>query len=192
MFRPVDRRCEHAARNATHACRIKSRRICLGVTGALSRLSPGSPATQTWRTEMKNTRLRFAAVVAAIVAFPAALAWAAGLWSTLPGIGAASFCGSTVTGITLPAAQGPYAVVPGSTQGTGASSCGQTIPAGPAVFTGNEYSPYDTGTSVSPATAVVGIIQLGQGPMIDLTTVGTAQTIPNNTPWFFLDGGPAP
>ena len=70
-------------------------------------------------------------------------AWAAGMWSTLPIYGQSSFCASNVSGVGLPAGQGPYGVVPGSTQGTSSGICGQTVPAGPAVLTGTEGIPAD-------------------------------------------------
>ena len=116
-------------------------------------------------------------------------AYSAGMYQTLPVIGGAAYCASTIgsptgqTGITGTAG--------GNSTG---SVCGQTVPAGPAVFAGSEVVPMDIyapGTSSylgGAPTALTNITQLGQGPTIDLTTVGTAQTIPNNTPWYFLDG----
>jgi hypothetical protein len=122
-------------------------------------------------------RYRGAAVAAVVALFASAgLVNAAGLWDNFVQIGQSSFC---ATYATTAAGQ----------------ACVQFVPAGPATFSGNEYSAYDlnqqgtTGVTAGGAqTASVGIVQLGQGPMIDLTTVGTAQTIPNNTPFYFLDG----
>jgi hypothetical protein len=65
---------------------------------------------------------------------------------------------------------------------------------GPTVFQGTEAVPADlyatstTPVSTVPSSAYVSVVQLGNGPAIDLTTVGTANVIPNNTPWYFLDG----
>lgn len=81
-------------------------------------------------------------------------AYAAGLWSTLPHVGQGSFCASTVSGVTLPAAQGPYGVVPGSTQGTGQGPCAQTVPAGPAL-TGNENVPADLNGGGDPQSGTI-------------------------------------
>ena len=116
-------------------------------------------------------------------------AYSAGMYQTLPVIGGAAYCASAIgsptgqTGIT------------GTAGGTGAGYvCGQTVPAGPALFLGSEVVPMDIyapGTSSylgGAQTALTNITQLGQGPMVDLTTVATAQTIPLNTPFYFLDG----
>jgi hypothetical protein len=91
---------------------------------------------------------------------------AAGNWSTLPVVGGASYCASTVSGVNLPSSQGPFGVVPGSTQGSGSQGiCGQTVPAGPTGVTGVEMIPADTGlaNSASPQTAVIpsALLQLG-------------------------------
>jgi hypothetical protein len=136
-------------------------------------------------------RTAFAAAILAAIAAP--VAYGAGMFSTLPGIGGASYCASTVTGVTLPAAQGPFGVSPGSTQGTGVGICGQTVPAGPAVFAGTEVVPFDVqapGTSATAGgaqTALVNVNQLGQGPVVDNNVAGATQTIPNGTQWFVLD-----
>ena len=120
------------------------------------------------------------------------VAVASGLFTTLPGIGQGSYCASTVTGVTLPTGQGPYGVVPGSTQGTGMSICGQTVPAGPLTFAGTEYFPVDIGpigttSGQQPATALVQLAQLGQGPLVDVTIVAATQTIPNGTAFYVID-----
>jgi hypothetical protein len=150
------------------------------------------------KMENRMKKLRLAVLAGlALLAAPLAPAQAAGVWETWVGIGASAYCASTVTGVTLPVAQNAYGVVPGSTQGTGMSLCGQTVPPGPLVFAGTEYIPADigplgsTGNGGGASSAVVSLLQLGQGPMIDLTTVGTAQTIPNGTPFYFLDGAQA-
>jgi hypothetical protein len=140
---------------------------------------------------MNVRRTALAAALIAALGIP--LAWGAGLFSTLPGIGGASYCASTVTGVTLPASQGPFGVSPGSTQGTGIGICAQTVPAGPPTFTGNETMPADlqvpgsSSTAGGANTALVNINQLGQGPVVDNNVAGAAQTIPNGTQWFVLD-----
>jgi hypothetical protein len=91
-------------------------------------------------------KLKHALSIATATLFAGAgAAWGAGNWSTLPIAGSGSFCGSTVSGVTLPSSQGPYGIVPGSTQGTGSGICGQTIPAGPAEASGTYLIPADTG-----------------------------------------------
>lgn len=93
----------------------------------------------------------------AVVLAGSLIAGAAGLWSTLPIVGQGSFCGSYVSGVGLPASQGPFGVVPGSTQGSGSGICGQTIPAGPLALTGEELIPADTGLvgSAPPQTVAI-------------------------------------
>ena len=128
-----------------------------------------------------------AAMVAASVSFVGVAAYAGGSFQTLPVIGGSSYCASTVTGT------GGLGGTTGQGQGTVGSICGQTVPAGPTVFSGAEVAPFDLyapGTSTSnggPQTALVNITQLGQGPMLDVTSPATA-TIPANTPYYFLDG----
>jgi len=140
-----------------------------------------------------SRRMALAAAVVAAIGIGAPLAYAAGVWSTLPLIGGASYCASTVTGTTLPSSQGPFGVVPGSTQGTGNSICGQTVPAGPLTFAGTETIPMDLyapGTSNGaggPTTALANINQLGQGVVVDSTSSSATQTIPNNTQFYVLD-----
>jgi hypothetical protein len=111
---------------------------------------------------MKLSFRKAGLIVAALVAAPL-IAWGAGNWSTLPVVGDTSFCGSTVSGVTLPAGQGPYGVVPGSTQGTGQGPCGQTIPAGPPALTGEELIPADTqlANSAPPQTVTIPSSLLG-------------------------------
>ena len=129
-----------------------------------------------------------AAAFAALLACAPAPAYAGGWWSDWVGIGLPSYCASIVTGT------GNLSGTTGTGQGTIGSICAQTVPAGPTTFAGTEYLPLDIyalGANVQsggPSSAVVTIVQLGQGPMVDQTTVGTTQTIPANTPWFFLDG----
>jgi hypothetical protein len=137
-------------------------------------------------------KIRLAALAAVACLAVPMLAYAGGMWQTWVGIGQPSYCASVVSGVTLPSGQGPYGVVPGSTQGTGQGPCAQTVPAGPSLFTGNEYVPVDLGplgsTSSGPTTsAVVTLPQLGQGALLDVTSV-TSSTIPGGTPFYLLDG----
>lgn len=138
-----------------------------------------------------------AIALASLLGIANAPAHAAGLWQTLPGIGYPSYCASLVSGVTLPAGQGPYGVVPGSTQGNGSGICGQTVPAGPTVFAGTEYLPLDIGplgstsNGAPPTSAVTRIEALGNGPVVDSVASGAALTIPNNTGYFVLDTGTA-
>ena len=134
----------------------------------------------------------FAVIVAGSIAY------AAGNWSTLPIVGATSFCGSTVSGVTLPSTQGNYAVVPGSTQGNGFGICGQTIPAGPPDLTGSELVPADTAlqNGQPPATVTIPLPSIASGApnyVSALTLQGAGEaatasyTIPNNVTNTILD-----
>lgn len=114
---------------------------------------------------MKMTRV---GAIAALLA-SAGLAWGAGNWSTLPVVGGASFCGSTVTGT------GNLGGVTGQGQGTLGSICGQTIPAGPPGLTGVETVPMDT--------------NLGGGAPPQTVVMPTALLGPLNTHWNRLIGG---
>jgi hypothetical protein len=122
-------------------------------------------------------RLQKTAAIGAFVLIGGSMAYGAGGWFGLPQIGGPSYCISQTT----PGGPGTTPV------------CTSTAPAGPTAFTGTEMVPTDiTGNvATTPATAYTALVQLGQGPMIDLTTVGTAQTIPNATPFYFLDGAQA-
>jgi len=112
---------------------------------------------------------------AALVA-TAGVALAVGLWPGIPLLGGAAYCVNSVNGV-----------------------CQANAPAGNPLFLGSEAVPVDTyganqatnSQGVNQATQLVALTQLGQGPMVDQTTVGTTQTIPNNTPFFFLDGAQA-
>jgi len=100
-------------------------------------------------------------------------AFAGGSFQTLPLVGGGSYCAST------------------STTSAG-QTCTQTVPAGPATFTGNEVVPADlaapgTNNGVPVNTALVDIQQLGQGAILDLTTVAST-TIPAGTSWLFVHG----
>jgi len=118
------------------------------------------------------------------------VAYAAGLWTTLPIIGGASFCASTVSGTSLPSTQGPYGLVPGSTQGTGSSICAQTVPAGPPSLTGAEKFPVDTGLAggASPSSAVVTTCQIAGGSYAILSPNASTATIANQVCYYIIGG----
>jgi len=105
---------------------------------------------------MKITpRVMLAAVLVAAIGIPSAIA--AGLFSTLPIVGSASFCASTVTGT------GGLGGITGQGQGSTGSICGQTVPAGPSFLTGQEMIPADTqlGGGASPQTVRIPVTLLG-------------------------------
>lgn len=101
-----------------------------------------------------KTRLGMAA---AFLAVAGTLALAAGNWSTLPVVGGASFCASTVTGA------GGLGGITGQGQASTGSICGQTVPAGPPALTGSETFPADTNLagSAPPQTVVIPVGVLG-------------------------------
>ena len=106
------------------------------------------------------------------------IAESAGNWSTLPIYGSPPVCVSTVSGVTSTGNQ-PYLMVPGSTQGTGSSICGQTMPAGPPALLGTELIPVDTGiaNSASPQTAVMPNALVGSlNPKVNLLIGGDFAT----------------
>jgi hypothetical protein len=129
---------------------------------------------------MKLTRRLSGLLAVALTAGIATAAYAAGNWSTLPIVGSASFCASTVSGVQLPAGQGSYGVVPGSTQGSGQSICGQTVPAGPAALTGSELIPMDTGlANGAPPQTVVAPSNLFASGAMQVVTGTASVTIAN-------------
>jgi hypothetical protein len=134
-------------------------------------------------------RFRGVAIAAAVaLCASAGIAYAAGLWSTLPIVGGSSYCASYVTGT------GNLSGATGQGQGTIGQICGQTVPAGPATFTGTEMVPMDllapgTQSQGPTTTALANISQLGQGALDDVTASGAALTIPNGTMFYVLDTG---
>ena len=70
------------------------------------------------------------------------------------------------------------------------TTCAEFTPAGPATFSGSELVPADTQlpNGNQPQTVRIPLTSLGQGAALDVTSVGTSQTIPANTPFYFLDG----
>jgi hypothetical protein len=121
-----------------------------------------------------NIRKIFAGLGALVLS--AGIAWSAGLFQTLPQQGGGSYCGSLAQN----------------------GACSATVPAGPTSQNGQESFPADTfgpgaagstssGGGVPPQSVYFNGTQLSAGPMVDQTTVGTTQIIPNNTGYFFLD-----
>lgn len=136
------------------------------------------------------TKHRIAGLLAgsALLAAPS-IAFAGGSFQTLPGIGAPSFCASTVTGT------GSLGGTTGQGQGTTGSICAQTVPAGPATFTGTEITNMDlyapgTSNGNPVQTASANIQQLGQGAFLDVASPATA-TIPAGVVFYSLDGAQA-
>lgn len=121
-----------------------------------------------------------------LAAMVSTVAYAAGLFSTLPIIGGASFCASTVTGT------GGLGGITGQGQGSTGSICGQTVPAGPPSLTGAELFPADTGAGGNgggAATAVVTTCQMGAGAYTLVSPwTGTTATIPNQTCYYYVGG----
>ena len=120
------------------------------------------------------TRYRSAAIGLCALLITGGIAMAAGLYSTLPIVGGASFCASTVSGT------GNLGGITGQGQGTLGSICGQTVPAGPSVVTGNELIPADEPNSngASPQTVVLTLASLNAMPTT-YSAVFTPATSPN-------------
>ena len=116
-------------------------------------------------------RYRSAAVGLAALMLSSAALWAAGNWSTLPIVGGAAFCASTVTGT------GGLGGITGQGQGTTGSICGQTVPIGPTIVTGTELIPADTNLTggAPPQTVVLSLGSLNAFPL-SVTTVLTNNT----------------
>ena len=136
-------------------------------------------------------------VAAALLSVGTVAAIASGSFQTLPIVSELSFCGSNVSGVTLPSGQGPYGQVPGSTQGTGSGVCGQVIPAGPPALTGNEIFPADVSTATTsptfqgqPTTVAVPIILTDSGAYQYSTPNATRAnfTLVNPLNFLILDG----
>lgn len=122
---------------------------------------------------MTKDRIALLSGVALLVAAPL-VAIAGGSFQTLPVIGGPSYCASQVTGAT-------------------GQICGQTVPAGPPAFTGNEVTNFDTSTpgtttSAPPQSALASILQLGQGASVLLGNAGGSVTMAFGTGFLFVDG----
>lgn len=123
-------------------------------------------------------------LAAGLLAVMASVTFAAGNWSTLPIVGGASFCASTVTGT------GSLGGITGQGQGSTGSICAQTIPAGPPSLTGAEQFPADTKLtgSAPPQTVVVTTCQLGAGAYSIVSATAGAATIANQVCWYIISG----
>ena len=133
---------------------------------------------------------------AAAICVAGTIAFAAGMWPTLPLLGGAAYCGGSLgVGPVQSGLTGFGAGVAGAGVTTGTTICGQTVPAGPAQFAGTEVFPtdiYAPGTAQiggGASTALVSITQVGQGLITDDVTAGATVTIPNGTTFFVLDTG---
>lgn len=132
---------------------------------------------------MINVR-RTALAAALIMSLGTLCAYAAGSWSTLPIVGGASFCASTVTGT------GSLGGITNQGQGTTGSICAQTVPAGPPSLTGAEKIPADTqlGGGGSPQTVVITTCQFGAGAytLVSKPSSGINATIPNQVCFYAI------
>jgi len=110
-------------------------------------------------------RYRSAAVGLGALLITGSIAWAAGLYSTLPIVGSAAFCGSTGSGAGgfNAAGTGGGSGATGQGQASSGSICAQTIPAGPPFLTGQELVAADTqiGANGNPQTVRIPITALG-------------------------------
>lgn len=98
------------------------------------------------------------------------VAHADGIFGGWPLIGGPSYCATFTNGV-----------------------CSQVVPAGETSITGLEAVPADLGpfgaASASGLTnGLLSVTQLGNGALVDLTTVATAQTIANSTAFEMIDG----
>ncbi len=127
---------------------------------------------------------RYLAAGAAIL-FATAIAWGAGMWSTLPIVGQGSFCASTVTGA------GGLGGITGQGQATTGSICAQTVPAGPTALTGSELVPADTelagGAPPQTVTIPVPLLASGAYAYQAVTATGLSFAIPNSINTYLLD-----
>ena len=100
--------------------------------------------------------------------------YAAGNYSTLPIVGSASFCVSTVGVNGQQSATGTG----GGAAGTAGAYCAQTVPAGPSILTGSELIPADTGlaSGAPPQTVTVPMASLNALPITVSTVVSSAIT----------------
>lgn len=138
---------------------------------------------------LKRYGKRLGAVACVTVIFALALSpalYAAGLWWGFPQIGGASYCVGYSTYPTTVTTPGTLPTP---------NSCNVTAPAGPTTFAGTEVFPVDIFgpqagvTNTGPAEAYVSLVQVGQGPYVNISPgTSTTLTIPNNTPWYILSG----
>lgn len=118
-------------------------------------------------------RLKGVAVGCAALLVTSGILYAAGNWSTLPVVGGASYCASTVSGT------GSLGGITGQGQGSTGSICAQTVPAGPTIVTGNEVVPVDF-NNPSSITATQG----GTSPTTGLLTLASLNALPPAYPLF--------
>lgn len=141
-------------------------------------------------------RYRGAAVGLCALLVTGSLAQAAGSFSTLPIVGGASYCATTVSGT------GALSGITGQGQGTTGSICAQTVPAGPSALTGNEVIPADLFTpgttqaitGASPATADIPIVAFGNGyggTVINTTTGAQTPVVANGISTYIYAGAGA-
>jgi hypothetical protein len=133
------------------------------------------------------TKRRLALAAAFIAALGSTAAYSAGLFSTLPIVGSASFCASTVTGT------GSLGGITGQGQGSTGSICGQTIPAGPSIVTGTELIPADTllpnGASPQTVTLTLGSFNAFPWDFVASASTGTWSYIASaNRGGVYIDG----
>jgi len=133
---------------------------------------------------MKRLLSTLAALAALVAVVPAN---AVGLYPGLPIEGGASYCaGYSVYNVTN--------TVPGTLNS--ANVCAVTTPAGLTAFVGTEAVAVDTfglsqngsGTSVSPQTQLVGLIQLGQGAFVNDASTSTTLTVACTTAFEYISG----
>lgn len=119
-------------------------------------------------------RFKGVAVAAVALLITSTILYAAGNWSTLPIVGGSSYCASTVSGT------GNLGGATGQGQGTLGSICGQTVPAGPSIVTGNEVIPADANNPANITSA-----QGGASPTTFLLTMASLNALPPAYPAFY-------
>lgn len=137
-------------------------------------------------------RYRGAAVGLCALLVTSGLVFAAGSFSTLPIIGGASYCASTVSGT------GSLGGITNQGQGTTGSICAQTVPAGPPALTGTEVIPADLftpGTTQAaagqPQTAIIPVTALGNGyggTVVNTTTGAQSPVVANGISTYIYAG----
>lgn len=124
-------------------------------------------------------RYRSAAIAVSALLITSGVLFAAGNWSTLPIVGGAAYCNSTVSGT------GSLSGVTGTGQGTTGSICGSTTPAGPSAVTGTEvfladlYRPDQAQASLGaqPQSALITLASLNALPIAYTTITTNPQTV---------------
>lgn len=127
-------------------------------------------------------RARSAAIAVSALMITSGALYAAGNWSTLPIVGGAAYCNSTVSGT------GSLSGVTGQGQGTTGSICASTTPAGPSIVTGTEVIPADLyrpdqtpgSLGAQPQTALLSLASLNALPIPVSTVTGSTFTVAAN------------